>query len=383
MQDEDIYTIVTKQELEDAQMDITTFQEIINDYNLLYPKLRKIVALYADLVQDHDDVNSIKYRVKTPSSLGRKIVRKRIEAIEKGKESRYLTITVADYKKVVTDLIGIRVIYLFKHYWKSINEHILNTFNVDGNEPIVIYHVGCDDMNFYFNNQLNYKGKTYNYKHDDSKSSGYRSTHYLAFDPISDIRFEIQTRTIFEDSWSEIDHDLRYPNNTENLKLTAEMSLLNNMVDKCQEKATRAFEIDGIKKDSVNQEVGTAEKHELENSLNNVKTSQLVSALANSDSFSHSLNIHSAEKAITSAKKSLDMLVSSDYQKILNSQALPEGSIKNLMDKYSNTFSALEQVKKTMERMALDQRTLALQKVVLPTSSVSVIEQLKRNGTIK
>lgn len=382
MQIEDIYTIVTKQELEEAQMDSITFQEIIDDYSLLYPKLKKIVALYADLVQDNDDVNSIKYRVKTPSSLGRKIIRKRIEAIEKGKESKYLTITASNYKKIVTDLIGIRVIYLFKHYWKSINEHILNTFNVDQDEPIIIYHVGCDDMSFYFKDTLNYKEKAYHYKHDDSKISGYRSTHYLAFDPISDIRFEIQTRTIFEDSWSEIDHDLRYPNNVENRKLSDEMILLNSMVDKCQEKATRAFEIDGDRLNEFEQQLLDSELKNEVKSPTKKEITHVVRPSSNGYSYpiSSALYTNPLHQTITDAKKALDMLASTDYQKILNSQAIPTGAIKEMIEKHNNTFSALEQAKKTMEIMGLDHRALTLQQAVLP--NLSVIEQLKATGLI-
>ncbi|ATQ82889.1 hypothetical protein MOTT16_03065 [Moraxella osloensis] len=354
MNNQNNYNIASEQEFIDAKMDKNVLNEIIDNYSLLLPRLKKTAAFYNDLLQDHPDINATKYRVKTPYSLGRKIIRKRVEANKDGKQSKYLNITIENYKSIVTDLIGIRVIYLFKHHWKAVNEHVLNTFNIDNDEDIVVYHGKCDDVNFYLKDMFDYRSKQYQYKHDSSKEPEYRSTHYLAFDSHNNIHFEIQTRTIFDDCWSEIDHTLRYPNNINNTLLANAMNELNEMVDNCQDRSTQAFELKGNYEDG---RFGNYETHnvqessintELVNPIEHVGIDQLDTLKANK--LQHDFFL---------AKRYLDMLPANDYQKLLASQVTSIGS--NIAQQSNFNYSILETARKAFEQSPSYHRTVALQ----------------------
>lgn len=354
MNSQNNYNIASEQEFIDAEMDENVLNEIIDNYSLLLPRLKRTAAFYNDLLQEHLDINSTKYRVKTPYSLGRKIIRKRIEANKDGKKSKYLNINVENYKSIITDLIGIRVIYLFKHHWKPINEHVLNSFNIDNNEDILVYHGKYDDVSFYLKDMFEYRSKQYQYTHDSSKEPEYRSTHYLAFDPYNDIRFEIQTRTIFDDCWSEIDHTLRYPNDVNNIVLGNAMNELNKMVDSCQNKSTQAFELKG------NHEDGRSENYETLNIQESSTNTKLVNPIEHVDiDQSDTLRANNFQHDFFITKRYLDMLPANDYQKLLASQV---SNIGNNIGQQSNfNYSILETARKAFEQSPSYYRTVALQ----------------------
>jgi putative GTP pyrophosphokinase len=60
---------------------------------------------------------------------------------------------------------------------------------------------------------------------------GYRSIHYIIESSPIKTKFtsEIQVRTIFEEGWSEIDHNIRYPYDLENPILKGYLILFNRL----------------------------------------------------------------------------------------------------------------------------------------------------------
>jgi len=96
-------------------------------------------------------------------------------------------------------LIGIRAIHIFKDDWEDIHNYILGTWKVV--EITANVREGDDTKIFEeLNIQIN------------SRKSGYRSVHYLIefFPTNQKVIAEIQVRTIFEEGYGEIDHQLRY-----------------------------------------------------------------------------------------------------------------------------------------------------------------------------
>ena len=69
------------------------------------------------------------------------------------------------------------------------------------------------------------------------RNKTYRSIHYTIYAQKTDIaaypRVEIQTRTIFEEGWSEINHKLVYKKGTENQGLKKTSVVLSSMVGAC------------------------------------------------------------------------------------------------------------------------------------------------------
>ena len=78
-----------------------------------------------------------------------------------------------------------------------------------------------------------------------TKDAGYRSIHFIAKVPFfgREFKCEIQVRTIFEDAWSEIDHLVRYPNNTDNELLNNYLLMFNSLAAQADEMGTFLMEM--------------------------------------------------------------------------------------------------------------------------------------------
>ena len=187
------------------------------DYENEIPHLEATAALLANIIQRFGSVHSVRWRVKKKDHLLAKIVRKRAEGNE-----RYEDISVENYGKIISDLIGIRAIHLFKSDFLTINESILNSFSL--NEPPVVYIRQGDDAQF--SQQCSNIGFLVK-----EHPKGYRSIHYvIATQPFKkQIFVELQVRTIFEEGWSEIDHIVRYPNYSDDAQLAYLLTIFNRM----------------------------------------------------------------------------------------------------------------------------------------------------------
>ncbi|WP_157671442.1 hypothetical protein [Francisella halioticida] len=90
-------------------------------------------------MQQYDNVHSVRWRVKDPAHLLRKIVRKKKEANKK-----YADISVKNYLKIITDLIGIRALHLFKNEWEDIYHYINQKYETY--EKIVYIRKGDNEV---------------------------------------------------------------------------------------------------------------------------------------------------------------------------------------------------------------------------------------------
>jgi len=132
-----------------------------------------------------------------------------------------------NYKNEITDLIGIRVLHIFKDQWKDIHDFIIKTWNVieitanirDGDDRSIFDNLGIEVI---------------------SRQSGYRSVHYLVecYPTNQKVIAEIQVRTIFEEGYGEIDHRLRYSHNEIPEILKSNLLLFNRIVGSADEMAS-------------------------------------------------------------------------------------------------------------------------------------------------
>ena len=159
--------------------------------------------------------HTVKYRIKDPEHLIDKIIRKKIDE-EK-------VITEENFLEEIDDLIGFRILHLFKTDWEPIFKTIKSMYKAK--ETPVAYHRDGDDPFFIQKcRELGLDPKV--------KTAGYRSIHYIALFPSStgdQFKCEIQIRTLFEEAWSEIDHLVRYPNNTDNELLNSYLLMFNKL----------------------------------------------------------------------------------------------------------------------------------------------------------
>ncbi len=183
--------------IEENNIDTEVLKDIYNDFVDYKISYENQAGFIANILRSQSMVHTVKSRIKDPDRLIEKIIRKtRDRKLKYGKDFQF---TLENYKNEINDLIGIRVIHIFKDQWKDIHEFITKTWNVI--EVTANVREGDNTRKF---EELGIEVR--------SRISGYRSVHYLVeFYPTNErVIAEIQVRTIFEEGYGEIDHRLRY-----------------------------------------------------------------------------------------------------------------------------------------------------------------------------
>ncbi|MCB9610207.1 MAG: hypothetical protein H6716_26705 [Polyangiaceae bacterium] len=185
--------------------------------------LTDIASLHARTLQRCGAVHSVRWRIKDPEHLLAKIVRKRAR-----KSAKYAPIDASNYIHIVTDLIGLRALHLFKSEWQAIHQFVIAHWE-QVEEPVAYLREGDQ-------NEVRAAYEQAACRTEDH-DQGYRSVHYLvASQPQRDkIIAEIQVRTIFEEAWSEIDHRVRYPNFSDDPVVCGFLDTFNRIVGSADE----------------------------------------------------------------------------------------------------------------------------------------------------
>lgn len=212
-----VFSNISKENWERANVTWDIIREIGIDHSKHSEHLTEAAAFFAKLLQKCENVHSVRWRVKNPFHVMEKVVRKRAEMVEK-----YQEINPDNYFNVITDLVGVRVLHLFKSEWEPIHSFITN--NWKNMESPVAYIREGDQGDLI----AAYREKGCEIK---SHPAGYRSIHYVVSTQptLRSIHSEIQVRTIFEEGWSEIDHSIRYPNFSDNKLVTYFLTIFNRM----------------------------------------------------------------------------------------------------------------------------------------------------------
>jgi ppGpp synthetase/RelA/SpoT-type nucleotidyltranferase len=172
---------------------------IYQDFKNNNEQFIEIAVSLSRLIQKMPGVHSVRWRIKDPGHLIKKIFRKKEACVEK-----YKNISVENYRDIVTDLIGIRALHLFKGDFPNLHRSIIETWDLD-EEPAAYVRKGDTEelRSLYRDLEL----------HVEEHLDGYRSIHYIIETNFTKrtVKCELQVRTIFEEGWSEIDHRIRYP----------------------------------------------------------------------------------------------------------------------------------------------------------------------------
>lgn len=224
---------IDEQDLLAAQISWKELSGIYENYVAIEGKLREIGK---DFVDDYlydiekAGIHSYRYRTKNPGHLLEKVIRKRNEHFE-----RFEKIDGNNFHKYITDLIGIRVFFLYREDWIYFHRYITSVFE---NNPELYVENRIEDFdedeNHYY---IAERPKVYRRTGDsriydenliEIRSDGiYRSLHYII--KYKGYYVEIQGRTLFEEGWSEIDHDIVYPYFTDDVMLKDFSTLLNRL----------------------------------------------------------------------------------------------------------------------------------------------------------
>lgn len=211
--------------LEEHKINWNTLLGIYKDYEESIDKLEEYAEFVGRMLRNHKDVHTVRTRVKDKKNLIAKLIRKIPDRRKNyGKDFHF---TIDNYKNEITDLVGVRVIHMFKEDWENIHEFINQTWEVT--ESIANVREG-DNEEIYSSRGLEV----------NSRETGYRSVHYLVeLKPTKEkITSEIQVRTIFEEGYGEIDHQLRYPNFDVPEPLKLNLAMLNRLAGSADEMAS-------------------------------------------------------------------------------------------------------------------------------------------------
>lgn len=245
--------------------DVQILIDIANDYEKHRNDLLDEASYIANKLQRCKGVHTVRSRVKDTDHVVEKIIRK---WEEKRIVEKYDTISKNNYKEVITDLVGVRAIYLFRKDWELVHNLILSKW--EKQEEVVIYYRNGDDLTQYEGYQ-----DCERKEHD----KGYRSIHYII--PATKIDglqvcCEVQTRTIFDEGWSEIDHNVRYPSFLDDPHLQEFLNIFNRLAGSADEmgsyvnelvtliKNNKTLELDRIKREEESMQEQEKYKSEIE-----------------------------------------------------------------------------------------------------------------------
>lgn len=141
-----------------------------------------------------NDIHVIYGRAKEPEHVIEKIIRK----IGDEDSQKYQEITADNYKDILRDLIGIRIIVVKKEGWEEAHDLICALFDEfydDTPRAFVCY----GDRKIFDEKRI----------YVDYTVKGYRSQHYII--QYKGYYAEIQVRTLAEEVYGEFDHRVRYP----------------------------------------------------------------------------------------------------------------------------------------------------------------------------
>jgi ppGpp synthetase/RelA/SpoT-type nucleotidyltranferase len=201
--------------------------KIKEDYLKRIPELNEVGVCNLNILNKIGGVHASNYRIKDPEHLIKKIIRK-------GKEGR--TITIDNYCQEITDLVGIRLLHVFKDGWKDIDTYIRVNYELF-EKPKAFRREG--------DNNSDLEGQEFEMQ---NRELGYRSLHYVVKSKPAKNEYlvEIQVRTIFEEAWGEIDHTILYPDLIDDEVLKKYTLVLNRLAGLGDEMGIIMREIKGI-----------------------------------------------------------------------------------------------------------------------------------------
>ncbi len=201
-----------------SRLSVDKLKSIYDDYTASKDMLLPVANSILETLRRVPEVHSLKMRIKDPKHLARKIVRKVTERAS-------FKPSTSNYKRLVTDLIGIRALHLFKDDWKPIHDFIIGIWDL--HEPPIAYLRYGDSKDVFSGTDCRVR------EHDRA----YRSVHYtIVMTPTKNkTTTEIQVRTLFEEGWCEIDHQMRYPSGESDSLLAQFLVIFNRLAGSADE----------------------------------------------------------------------------------------------------------------------------------------------------
>lgn len=248
---------------ENAKRIVTDLWGLLNRIEDRYEEYEKnckgVIQRLSDDIMDNGSseilkvIHSVRYRVKDVTSLQIKIVKKlsklSVEPSDDLELEKYRNISEDNYYKIITDLVGYRIILRYREQWQYIHpflyekyykgdEYYVSNYIDDYKVNPVKPHIAECPIVYYrdVKDKTLYEQVGRDFYRYISSSEGYNSVHYII--NIDGKYAELQVRTIFDEAWSECTHDLVYKNQSKSKLTIEELKYLSQ----CLAKQTMAAE---------------------------------------------------------------------------------------------------------------------------------------------
>lgn len=187
--------------------------------------LSQLINEISEADMNDPTIHSIRYRVKDVESLLVKIIDKSanvpVDPQSNHEIEKYRHLTKENYYKIITDLIGVRILIRYRYQWQTVHNLIWKLYHVNNQEYIKNWETDyCRDPGLKFiaeqpkayvkleSDRSMYEAIGKNIFHIMSSDNHYSSLHYLV--NFGGNYAEIQVRTIFDEAWCECNHDFVY-----------------------------------------------------------------------------------------------------------------------------------------------------------------------------
>lgn len=229
--------LLTEQDFINAGLTWEEILEIAEDYEhrvkeIFEPIKDEFIEKYFWNKENVSGLQSYRSRCKDSEHLVEKIIRKKNENFLK-----YRYINKDNYWKFITDLVGVRGLLLYREDWVEFHKYITEEIANDPERYVDNWlkdYVACDDVFMAEAPKVHIRSGDFsdiyvNWIPLDCilDRKHYRSIHYIV--NYKGVYIEIQIRTLFEEGWGEIDHDILYPRKLDNPMLMEYSELLNRL----------------------------------------------------------------------------------------------------------------------------------------------------------
>ncbi|WP_434575366.1 hypothetical protein J3P88_11770 [Pseudomonas sp. Z3-6] len=224
---------VTEQDWEKSCLDWEQLLSIANHHEAAIGALTLHGGNFANRIQAFAGVHSVRWRIKNTYGLIKKIVRKNLED---SPNEKWKNINCKNYREVVSDLIGVRARHLLREDCITIDEQLRAIYDVY--DVTIFKRVGDPELS-----EILQRGAV-----EKIHDIGYRSIHYgLNYTGEKEpITVEFQVRTVFQEGWSEIDHQVRYPDFSENELLKYFIGVFNGLAGTADDMGTFVIKLHSL-----------------------------------------------------------------------------------------------------------------------------------------
>ena len=128
---------LTEADLIAAKISWAELTAIFTDYIPRSEDLNSVAEVVSRILRREERTHSVRLRLKDPLHVMEKVVRKRQANADRD-------ITASNYLDQLTDLVGVRVLHLYKEDWQRVHDHIVASFTLK--EKPTIYHRRGDEV---------------------------------------------------------------------------------------------------------------------------------------------------------------------------------------------------------------------------------------------